>query len=96
MMTFDKVCSLLFRTELDKVNLMVVYFLMFIFFLMKIRGTLPDLSEERPVMGGETPVEKVEKTEKQAAKKPSKPREKNAATAKKAAEKSAPAVLHFR
>ena len=32
-MTFDKVCSLLFRTELDKVNLMVVYFLMFIFSL---------------------------------------------------------------
>lgn len=53
---------------------------------------LPDLSEERPVMGGETPVEKVEKTEKQAAKKPSKPREKKAATAKKAAEESAPAT----
>ena len=53
---------------------------------------LPDLSEERPVMGGETPVEKVEKTEKQAAKKPSKPREKKAVTAKKAAEKSAPAT----
>lgn len=53
---------------------------------------LPDLSEERPVMGGETPVEKVEKTEKQAAKKPSKPREKKAATAKKAAEKPAPAT----
>lgn len=53
---------------------------------------LPDLSEERPVADGETPVEKVEKTEKQAAKKPSKPREKKAATAKKAAEKSAPAT----
>ena len=53
---------------------------------------LPDLSEERPVADGETPVEKVEKTEKQAAKKPSKPREKKAATTKKAAEKSAPAT----
>ena len=53
---------------------------------------LPDLSEERPVADGETPVEKVEKTEKQAAKKPSKPREKKAVTAKKAAEKSAPAT----
>lgn len=53
---------------------------------------LPDLSEERPVANGETPVEKVEKTEKQAAKKPSKPREKKAATAKKAAETSAPAT----
>lgn len=53
---------------------------------------LPDLSEERPVADGEMPVEKVEKTEKQAAKKPSKPREKKAATAKKAAEKSAPAT----
>lgn len=53
---------------------------------------LPDLSEERPVANGETPVEKVEKTEKQAAKKPSKPREKKATTAKKAAEKSAPAT----
>lgn len=53
---------------------------------------LPDLSEERPVADGETPVEKVEKTEKQAAKKPSKPREKKAATVKKAAEKSAPAT----
>ncbi len=50
---------------------------------------LPDLSEERPVADGETPVEK---TEKQAAKKPSKPREKKAATAKKAAEKSEPAT----
>lgn len=53
---------------------------------------LPDLSGERPVADGETPVEKVEQTEKQAAKKPSKPREKKAATAKKAAEKSAPAT----
>ena len=53
---------------------------------------LPDLSEERPVADGETPVEKVEKTEKQVAKKPSKPREKKAATAKKAAETSAPAT----
>lgn len=53
---------------------------------------LPDLSEERPVMDGETPVEKVEKTEKQVAKKPSKPREKKAATAKKATEKPAPAT----
>lgn len=53
---------------------------------------LPDLSEERPVTDGETPVEKVEKTEKQAAKKPSKPREKKAATAKKAVEKSEPAT----
>ena len=53
---------------------------------------LPDLSEERPVADDETPVEKVEKTEKQTAKKPSKPREKKAATAKKAAEKSEPAT----
>ena len=53
---------------------------------------LPDLSEERPVADDETPVEKVEKTEKQTAKKPSKPREKKAATAKKAAETSAPAT----
>lgn len=53
---------------------------------------LPDLSEERPVTDGETPVEKVEKTEKQTAKKPSKPREKKAATAKKAVEKSEPAT----
>lgn len=53
---------------------------------------LPDLSEERSVADGETPVEKVEKTEKQTAKKPSKPREKKAATAKKAVEKSEPAT----
>lgn len=53
---------------------------------------LPDLSEERPVADDETPVEKVEKSEKQTAKKPSKPREKKAATAKKAAEKSEPAT----
>lgn len=53
---------------------------------------LPDLSEERSVADGETPVEKVEKTEKQTAKKPSKPREKKAATAKKAIEKSEPAT----
>lgn len=53
---------------------------------------LPDLSEERPVADGETPVENVEKTEKQAAKKASKPREKKAGTAKKAAEKPAPAT----
>ena len=53
---------------------------------------LPDLSEERSVANGETPVEKVEKTEKQTAKKPSKPREKKAATAKKAVEKSEPAT----
>lgn len=53
---------------------------------------LPDLSEERSVADGETPVEKVEKTEKQTEKKPSKPREKKAATAKKAVEKSEPAT----